>query len=435
MADETKLSPPGGSAEPYHDTGNGNGKRRFKALAIILGIFLLAGLGGLLWWMNASQFEETDNATLSGHLHPVSSRIAGTVQHVLVEDNQVVRPGELLVTLEPTDVEVSLSEAEHHLAVARSAAETAAKSVAYTQHQAVAQITQAQGGLSASQAGVLQSRQAVQEARAAVDATRQALKQQEASYQKAATDYRRYRGLDPEAVSAQQLDTAATALQVAEAARNSAQAALSQAVARLQQAQAGVGTSVSRVTQAKGGLESAEAQRLQVQVLRGQQENAEAQVKVAEDALRQARLNLAYTRIYAPQAGRVGRRTVEEGQRIQPGEPLMAIVSPNIWVVANFKETQLQRIRSGQPVDIDIDAYPDHHFTGRVESFSPASGAQFALLPPENATGNFTKIVQRVPVKILLDRRTLRGYEDRLVPGMSVIAKVRVNEPARRATR
>ena len=144
--------------------------------------------------------------------------------------------------------------------------------------------------------------------------------------------------------------------------------------------------------------------------------------------MKDAQLQLSYTNITSPSTGRVGRKTVEEGQRVQPGQALMAIVDNDYWLVANFKETQLEDMQPGQPVEIKLDAFPHHTFRGRVDRISPASGATFALLPPDNATGNFTKIVQRVPVKIVLDRDSIKGYESRIVPGMSAEVSVEVRD-------
>lgn len=403
--------------------------KRKKALFGIVLAFALAGVIGFCWWLFASQYESTDNATLVGNMHPVSSRVAGTIQEVLVSDNQTVKKGELLAVIDSRDYDIALSQAEHQLKSMESQAETARKSITLSERQAISQITQARGDIGSSQSGIRQSQQAVKEMQAGIEGARQQVRQQEANYQKALADYNRYTGADPEAVSAQQIDVAKTNLSVAEAARNSAKSSLLQAQARYGQMQSAIGSSVSKLTQAKGVYQGAQAQQLQVSVTRSQYQNALDQVEIAKDAVRQAKLNLSYTRVVAPADGRVGRKSLEIGQRVQPGEPLMSLVSPEIWVVANFKETQLERMRPGQPVEIEVDAFPNHPLTGKVQSFSPASGAQFALLPPENATGNFTKIVQRIPVKILIDPQSIRGYETLLVPGMSTEVKVHVTSP------
>lgn len=155
-----------------------------------------------------------------------------------------------------------------------------------------------------------------------------------------------------------------------------------------------------------------------------QYEAAGAAIASAQASLSDAQLQLSYTAIAAPADGTIGRKSVEVGQRVQSGTPLMAIVSNDIWVVANFKETQLEKMQNGQPVEVELDAFTHHKFTGRVDSISPASGAQFALLPPDNATGNFTKVVQRIPVKIIFARDSVQGYESRITPGMSAVVSV-----------
>jgi membrane fusion protein, multidrug efflux system len=420
---ESQNSP--SSSSPAATSANGNGqKSRFKSLAIIGIVFLVLALGGGLYWLTHASLQDTDDATIVGHLHSVSSRVSGTVEKVLVDDNQIVHAGDVLAVLDPTDYKLALSQAEHNLELAQSQALTAEKNISFAKRQANGQIQQAQGGLKASQSSVSQSKEAVREAKAAVETARQNVAQQNATYDKAAADYRRYTSLQSDAVSAQQLDAARTNMQVAQAGVAAAKASLAQSQARSGELIAAIGGNVSRVIQSRGTYTSAEAQITQVDIVKSQYQNALAQVHVAEDQVKQARLNLSYTVIKAPVDGRIGRKTVEVGQRIQPGEGLLSVVSTDIWVVANFKETQLEKMKHGQPVELAVDTFSHHHFKGWVDGFSPASGAQFALLPPENASGNFTKVVQRIPVKILFDRKSIRGFEDRLTPGMSVIVTV-----------
>ncbi|HLO49690.1 MAG TPA: HlyD family secretion protein, partial [Kamptonema sp.] len=176
----------------------------------------------------------------------------------------------------------------------------------------------------------------------------------------------------------------------------------------------------------RGGLQQAQASGQQTQVNRSQYNAALGAIAQSEATLKDAQLQLSYTNITAPAAGLIGRKSVEVGQRVQPGTPLMAIVSNEYWVTANFKETQLTNLKPGQKVEIKLDAFPNRIFEGRIDSFSPASGAQFALLPPDNATGNFTKIVQRIPVKVVFDAESIKGYELRIVPGMSAVVNVEI---------
>ena len=186
----------------------------------------------------------------------------------------------------------------------------------------------------------------------------------------------------------------------------------------LDAAQAGADAAQAALEAARSALASAEAATVA----------AQAQEKVAAATLKDAELQLSYTEILAPAAGRIGKKNLETGNRVQPGQALLALVQPDVWVVANFKETQLARLKPGQPVRLRVDAFPSRVFAGRVESLAPASGAQFALLPPDNATGNFTKIVQRVPVKIAFDSQSVGDCEGRLVPGMSTAVQIKVRE-------
>ena len=430
MTDAPDVKPVEGKPEKREAS-----KSRYKTLAIILGAFAVIGLIGFFWWLHTSGFVETDDAYITGHVHQVSARVGGTVQKVLVEDNQLVTPGQLLVEIDPADYGVALSRAEHDLKVAAAQAGSAQAGIPLAEQQAAAQIAEARAAVGVSQSTVTQSRQAAQEAQAGIGAAQEVLREQEANYQRAQLDYQRYAGADPQAISAQQLDTARAALRVAEANRNAAQSQLTQASARAAQARTGITASAGRVGQSRGTFQGAQAQRLNVNVARNQYEAAKATIETSRDALKQAQLNMSYTKITAPVPGRIGRRSVEIGQSIQPGQPLMSVVDSKIWIVANFKETQLKKMRPGQPVTIKVDAYPDREFKGWVDSFAPASGAQFALLPPENATGNFTKTVQRIPVKIVFDTKSLEGFEDLLVPGLSVVPTVDVTAPVKKQVR
>jgi membrane fusion protein (multidrug efflux system) len=227
-------------------------------------------------------------------------------------------------------------------------------------------------------------------------------------------------------VSRQQFDHARAAFDAAVSAKNVAAEAVRQAEARLVQARASVGQAQAQLVQSEGKALSARAAGAETDVRRRQHEAAIAAIAQAESALDDAKLQLSYTEVRSPVAGRVGRKGVEAGQRIQPGQPLVAIVEDDLWVVANYKETQLTKMKPGQKVEITVDSFPDHRLRGHIDSMSPGTGAQFALLPPDNATGNFTKIVQRVPVKIRFDPEGIREYESLIVPGMSVVAAATV---------
>jgi membrane fusion protein (multidrug efflux system) len=238
-----------------------------------------------------------------------------------------------------------------------------------------------------------QARAQVQQAQAQIAQARSEVTREQAQTTKAQQDLERAKALfqgSHATISRQEFDAA-------QAGADAAQAAVQAAKAALQSAEAGTGA-------------------------------AQAQQKVAEANLKDAELQLSYTEILAPVAGRIGKKNLETGNRVQPGQALLALVQPDVWVVANFKETQFARVKPGQPVRLRVDTFPGRVFAGRVESLAPASGAQFALLPPDNATGNFTRIVQRVPVKIVFDNQSVGDCEGRLVPGMSTVVEIKVRE-------
>jgi membrane fusion protein (multidrug efflux system) len=321
-----------------------------------------AGIGGTIY--RETGFESTDDAYLAGDVHPVSPRISGTVARVLVDDNARVKAGDPLVEIDPADLNLAVLGAEADLAQARASADQAAAETA--------------------------------RARAEVDAAAGRIAQNAAELTRAQLDLHRMQFLASDsvrAISRQQLDSYTAAFDSARAARAAllAERAASEAALASAQAQAAV---------------------------------ASARIGKAFAALGAARLQVDYTILRAPVSGRVARKDVEAGQRLQPGQPVMAIVEDQVWVVANFKESQLARLRVGQKVDVSVDASSERGFTGTVESFSPGTGAEFSLLPPDNSTGNFTKVVQRVPVKILLSPESLGAGAGRLFPGLSAVVTV-----------
>jgi membrane fusion protein, multidrug efflux system len=401
------------------------GKR--KALLIwggssVLVLLLVFGVRYLIW---SAHHETTDDAYLAGHLHPISARISDTVQRVSITDNQHVVEGQTLVILDPNDYKVRLDEAQAALDAAGKQVQTAAAAINTTSQSATAQTTQAQGAIAEANASIQASKAAVIAAEAGVPRAEAQLQQANATSEREEVDRGRYQDLySKEQVSKQTLDHQRASYEVAVAGKAAAQEQVRQAQAQLIAAQQGVARAEAQLTSSKGGLQSAQATKLETRVRDGQFATAQATMAQAEASLEDARLQLSYTIIKAPVSGRVGRKSVEAGQRVQIGQPLMAVVEDHPWVVANFKETQLAKLRPGQRVEIEIDAFPKHKFNGRVDSLAPGSGNEFALLPPDNATGNFTKIVQRIPVKIVLDDDSVRGYENLLSPGMSSIVTV-----------
>jgi membrane fusion protein (multidrug efflux system) len=306
-------------------------------------------------------FESTDDAFIEAHVTPIAPQVPGRVARLLVEDNQEVKQGDVLLEIDPSDYQAALDQARANLAAARSRLEQA---------NALSAVDQAKVG----------------QEKASVTAANAEAKRAEA-------DFKRYRAVGELAISQSQLDLAATAAQA----------------------------TAAQVDVARNKQLAAEAQ---VNLDKANIQTAAAEVQRSEAALRQADLNLSYTRITAPIAGRVTHRSVEAGAYVQPGQALLALVAHDVWVVANFKETQLAHMRPGQPVDLNVDAYPGVPFKGHVDSFQYGSGAAFSLLPPENASGNYVKVVQRVPVKIVLDDVSDARYV--LGRGMSVEPNVRV---------
>jgi len=390
--------------------------------AAVLVLLLVFGVRYIIW---SAHHEKTDDAYLAGHLHPISARITDTVQKVLIDDNQHVVKGQTLVILDPNDYKVRLDQAKAALDAASRRADTAEAAIRSTSQSATAQTTQARGSIGEAKASIQAAKASVTAAEAGVPRANAQLQEANATLQREETDLHRYQDLyAKEQVSRQTLDHHRASYQIAVAGQAAAQEQVRQAQAQLVAAQQGVVRTEAQLTNSEGGLQSAQATTLERHVRQGQFATAQAAMAEAEASLENAKLQLSYTIIKAPVSGRIGRKSVEAGQRVQIGQPLMAIVEDHPWVLANFKETQLSKMRAGQHVEVQIDTFPKHKFYGHVDSLAPGSGNEFALLPPDNATGNFTKIVQRIPVKVVLDDDSVRGYENLLSPGMSSVVTV-----------
>jgi membrane fusion protein (multidrug efflux system) len=330
-------------------------------IALLL-VAMAAAVGVSVYYVRfMAPFETTDNASIEGHVTPIAPQVSGRVTQLAVQDNQEVKKGELLLEIDPRDYQARLEQAQASLAAARS------------------QLAQANAQFEVDQARVGEEKAAVAAA--------------EAEASRADADLKRYQGVESRAISGSQLGLVETQ-------------------ARSAAAQVEVARNKVLAAEAQAGLSKASIQ------------SASAAIQQCEAAIREAELNLSYTKVIAPEDGHVTRRTVEQGAFVQPGQALMAVVSGPLWIVANFKETQLARMRVGQPVEIKVDTYPGRKFSGRIQSFQTGSGARFSMFPPENATGNFIKVVQRVPVKIVLD--AVPDSDLTLGPGMSVEPSVRV---------
>jgi membrane fusion protein (multidrug efflux system) len=380
---------------------------RFRMFMIIGLVVLL--VAGFFLWRYFSSYESTDDAQIDGHLNPVSARVSGHVLKLLVDDNQYVQAGQTLLQIDPRDYEVLVAQAQADYDNAVAAARSAGVNIPITSTSTSSQLSAAGAEVASAQANLLAARQQA-------DAANAQLLQADANNVKAQNDLARYKQLvSKQEISQQQYDQAYAAAQAGSASVDAARAQVAAAQAQVKAAQ-------SRVTQAEANLRSAQTGPQQVAVIRSRAQSAEATVEQKKAALDEARLNLEYTKLISPVNGFVTNRTVEVGQNVQPGQELMRIINlDDIWVTANFKETQLRNMRIGQAVTIHVDT-TGKDYKGHVNSIAGASGAITSLLPPENATGNFVKVVQRIPVKITFDPGETREHV--LLPGMSVEPKV-----------
>jgi membrane fusion protein (multidrug efflux system) len=445
-------------AEETHEEAIAGVKKRplYKrpAFLIVAAVLLVIGVVyGLRYWSYARSHETTDDAFIEGHVIEVSPKVSGYVAKVYVSNNQQVKEGDLMAELDTRDYDVRLQQAkaaletglarlrEAHTGVelTRASGRASAQQAAGTVQQARSGVESQRAAAAAERARITQAGAGIATAQANVAQARSQIVAAEAEAARARADVQRYQELyAKDEISRQRLDqavaTARTADAQLEAARgrvaaaeaqvNEARAAQTTAAENARRAQTQVSGAQAGVTEALGRLAQANTAPQQVAVSQAQAETAGATIEQLRAAVQQAELELAYTKIYAPEAGRVTRKAVEEGALVQPGQPLMAVVPGEVWVTANFKETQLNDIRPGQPVELRVDAYPGRVFKGHVESIQAGTGSRFSVIPAENATGSYVKVVQRVPVKIVFDEQP--DAQQMLAPGMSVEPEVRI---------
>ncbi len=384
-------------------------RRRF----IIIGVVAVLVVVGLLWWWHSTYYEDTDDAQVNGHLIQISARIQGHVLKVNVDENQYVDAGTVIAELDPKDFQTAVQQDEANLESAEASYEAAKVNVPVTHintgstlssagadvSSAGSQVTQAEHQLAAAQAGVLQA---------------------DANNVKAQLDLQRYKPLvERDVISKQQFDAAV-------AAADGDKAALEQAKANLEAANSEVRVAKDRVASAQASFRNAETGPQQVAIQKARADQAAAQVEQSRAALDQAKLNLSYTTIVAPTAGIITKKSVEVGQNVSVGQNMATLVSlDDIWITANFKETQLEHMRQGQHVEIGVDAYGGRKYDGKITQIGGATGSVLSLFPPENATGNYVKVVQRIPVRVDLTNHD-QNSDHLLRPGMSVEPKVKV---------
>ena len=367
-----------------------------KAALAVLGVVLVGFL--LLWFVTRNQ-ETTDDAFIESNVVQISPHVGGYVTRVLVNDNQWVKAGEVLAEIDARDYELRVKQAQALLEAAQARHGAAQQDLSVVTTTSKAQIEQAASALQAAQASSAQASAQASAAEAQAQLTHADLQRYEALYRK-------------DEISKQRLEQASTAERAAQA--------------QWEAARRGAAAAEAQVLQARAKLAETRSGPRQVDLKREQAASGHASVEEARAALDQAMLDLSYTRLVAPVDGRVTRKSFYLGQLIQPGPAIMALVYGSPWVVANFKETQLRRMHPGQAVDVTVDAYPGKVFKAHVDSLQAGTGARFSLLPPENASGNYVKVVQRVPVKIVFDEKPEELLK--LAPGMSVEPKVHLTD-------
>ena len=400
QGEETARQGNGGTEPAQHarsEAAAGTRKKSRTRLAVGLGLGALA-LIALLWWLHARKFEDTDDAQVDGYISSISARVPGTVVRVLVEDNQSVHAGDLLVELDTADLEVAVAQARAAVAQAEAAfaAEQPNVSITATSNRTTVRVAEDE----------------VANAQADLEAAQRDLEQAQANDRFAQQQRQRATQLlASQTIPQAEFDQRVAAADVTRAAVAAARKHVEQRVARLQSAQARLAEARSNAPRQLVSREAGLSVR-------------QANLELARAQLRQAQLNLGYAKVLAPVAGIVGKRSVNLGDRVQPGQQLMSLTQNGaLWVTANFRETQIERMQPGQPASVHVDAV-DRDYDGSVESFASATGSRFSLLPPENASGNYVKVVQRIPVRITL--KPGQPEVERLRPGMSAEPKVRV---------
>jgi membrane fusion protein (multidrug efflux system) len=414
-------------------------RRRLLPIAITLAVAAAAAYG--TWaWLAARHQVSTEDAYVEGAVVTVSARVPGPVARVLVRDNEDVRAGEFLVEIDPRDSEIRVEQARAAVAMAAAEARGARSEVPLARESTESRLQQARATLAAARVAVEVGRAEADEARARAQSRRAAIAAAQAEVALAESTAERTRlDLDRASrlatvglIAQQEHDAARTSHRAAVATLDAARRRLAQAERDTEAADTEIRRRALSVEQAERRVDEAEAlvadaqsQQTQVPVKEAAAGRASASVEQAQAELAAAELQLTKTRILAPVAGTVSKKTVEPGQMVQVGQPLLAIVPLHgVWVVANLKETQVGRVRAGQPVTVRVDTFPDRVFRGRVDSVSAGTGARFSLLPPENASGNWVKVVQRVPVKILLE--DYHANPHLLRAGMSAVVTIDV---------
>ncbi len=422
--EQTTQSPPAHAEKPdarttslpaterdFHRRPSRTSSPGFRVAVVIAVVMLL--VVGFFIYRYVTSYESTDDAQVDGHINSISARVSGHVIKLNVLDNQYVQAGTVLVEIDPADYQLAYERAKADFEDAQAAAVAAGVSVPIGSVNTTSQVSAAQADVESARAGIQVAKQQLEAAKAQ-------LQQSEANNVKAQNDLARYKQLiDKQEISRQQYDQAT-------AAANGSAAGVAAAHANVAGAQQEVIQAQGKLAQAEANWRYANTAPKQMQITQAKATSAEAEAQRKKADLDQARLNLQYTKVIAPVNGIVSNRTVEIGQNFTAGQELMKVINlDDVWITANFKETQLREMKVGQRVTIEVDA-TGKKYNGKVDSIAGASGARFSLLPPENATGNYVKVVQRIPVKIVLDSGENKDHE--LRPGLSVVPKVWIRQ-------
>jgi len=393
-------------------------------IRILVGVAVLVGLGVGAWFYLTRNRESTDDAQVDAHVTPVAARVGGTVLRVPVADNQPVEAGAVLVEIDPREYQIALDRARAELANAEAELAAANANVPITATSTSSGVATAHSGVEQAQSLAEEAQHNLDAAEARLTTARAKVSGEEATAARDERDVARLKGLlAKDEVSQQQYDAAVAQAESSKADVAVARSQVREAEFALEVARGRLAQSKVAQQVASTDLRTAQTAPQQLAATKARAQSSEARVKQAQAAVGRAELDLEHTTLKASIKGIVSRKSVEPGQVIQPGQPLMTLIPlEQVWITANFKETQLEDMRVGQRVKIDVDAYGGKEFTGKVDSIAAATGSRFSLLPPENATGNFVKVVQRVPVKIVLDAG--QDAEHLLRPGMSVTPTV-----------
>jgi len=408
---ETAAKPLPATERDFHTRLSRTSTPGFR-IGLVIGAIVLLVVGFFIY-RYVTSYESTDDAEIDGHVNSISARVSGHVVKLNVQDNQYVQAGTVLVEIDPTDYQVAVDTAKADYQDAQATAVAAGVNVPIMSVDTDSQLSSTQADVDSARAGIQAAKQQLDAARAQVAAA-------EANNVKAQDDVARYKQLvDKQEVSQQQYDQAVAAAKADAANVEAARANASAAAQQVTQAQ-------GKLANAIANWHTASTAPRQMAVARARADSAQAIAQKKKAALDQAELNLQYTKIIAPVSGMVSDRTVEVGQNVAPGQELLKLIPlDDIWITADFKETQLREMKVGQRATIEVDAN-GRSYEGKVDSIAGASGARFSLLPPENATGNYVKVVQRIPVKIVLNPGENKDHQ--LRPGMSVEPKVWIRE-------